>query len=164
MKLLIIRHGKAYDADSQRWPDDSERPLTKKGQRRFARSVPAIKALVKDAPRVISSPYERALRTAQILCEGAGWGEPEIDARLSAHFGPDDALDLLKSLDASGTYAIVGHDPTFSFLPGCLIGADRIGATALKTGAVALVDTGMAPAVPGAGTLKVLMQPKSLAR
>ena len=164
MKLLIIRHGKAFGADPQRWANDSERPLTRKGQSRFAESVTTIKGLVKDPPRVISSPYERALRTAQILCERAGWGEPEIDERLSAHFGYDDALDLLKSLDETGTYAIVGHDPTFSFLPGYLIGAIRPGATALKPGAVALVDTGTAPATHSSGTLMALIQPRSLVR
>ncbi len=164
MKLLIIRHGKAYDADPRKWPDDSERPLTKKGERRFAKSVAAIKALAPEGAKVISSPYARALRTAEVLCEGTDWGEVEIDDRLSAHFGPDEAMDLLRSMDVAGTYAIVGHDPTFSFLPGYLIGADRLGATELKTGAVAVVETGMAPAAQGSGTLTALMQPKSLTR
>ena len=164
MKLLIVRHGKAYDPDPRQWPDDSDRPLTAKGARRFAKSVPAIKGLVKVSPRVISSPYERALRTAQILCEETGWGEVEIDDRLSAHFGPDDALDLLRSLDVTGTYAIVGHDPTFSFLPGYLIGADSLGATTIKPGGVALVDTQLVTPTKGSGTLTALIQPKSLAR
>ena len=164
MKLLIVRHGKAYDPDAGRWPDDSHRPLTAKGERRFAKSVDAIKALAPKTVRVISSPYARALRTAQILCEGTGWGVPEIDDRLSAHFGPEEALDLLQSLDVAGTYAIVGHDPTFSFLPGYLIGANRPGATILKTGAAALLETGIAPPAEGSATLTALLQPKMLTR
>ena len=162
MKLLIVRHGKAYDADPRRWPDDSKRPLTEAGANRFEKSVPRIKKLAPKQIRVITSPYVRAMQTAKILCDVAGWDEPEIDERLSAHLGPDDALDLLQSLDVAGKYAIVGHDPTFSYLPGYLIGADRLGATVLKTGAVARVDTGMAPPVPGNGTLIALMQPKIL--
>ena len=164
MKLLIVRHAKAFDPDPRKWPDDSERPLTEKGERRFKRSVPAIKALAPEGAKVISSPYARALRTAEVLCEGTDWGEIEIDERLSAHLGPDDAMDLLGSLDVTGTYAIVGHDPTFSFLPGYLIGAERLGATELKTGAVAVIETGLAPMVSGAGTLTALIQPKTLAR
>ena len=164
MKLLIVRHGKAYDPDPRRWSDDSDRPLTGKGARRFAKSVPAIKALAPKGIQVISSPYARALRTAEILCEEAGWDAPVIDDRLSAHFGPDEALDLLGSLEVTGSYAIVGHDPTFSFLPGYLIGANRSGATSLKTGAVAVVETGIAPPVEGSGTLMALVQPKTLAR
>ncbi len=166
MKLLIVRHGKAHDPNPRRWPDDSVRPLTDKGERRFTRSVAAIKTLVaaSDNVRVISSPYARALRTAEILCEKSGWSGPIIDERLSAHCGIDEALELLGTLDVSGTYAIVGHDPTFSFLPAFLIGANRLGATSLKTGAVALVDTGMATPVQGAGTLSALVQPKLLAR
>ncbi len=164
MKLLIIRHGKAFDADPRQWPDDSDRPLTAKGERRFAKSTPAIKALVSGEVTVISSPYARALRTAEILCEKTGWGGPEIDERLSAHFGPEEAMRLLESLDVAGNYVIVGHDPTFSFLPGYLIGANRLGATELKTGAVALIETGTAPLVQGSGTLTALIQPKTLAR
>ena len=164
MKLLILRHGKAYDADPRQWPDDSRRPLTDKGRKRLAKSVPAIKALAPENVRVISSPYTRALQTAQIVCEKAGWDDPEIDDRLSAHFGPEEALELLQSLPVSGNYVIVGHDPTFSYLPAYLIGANRIDATPLKTGAVALIDTGMAPPAQGIGTLVSLVQPKILAR
>lgn len=164
MKLLIVRHGKAYDADPRRWPDDSERPLTDEGRTRFYKSVPTIKALAPKKIRVISSPYVRALQTAEILCDKAGWGPPEIDERLSAHFGPSEAMELLQSLDVDGNYAIVGHDPTFSFLPGHLIGVNRLGATILKTGAVALLDTGMASPVQGSATLTALIQPKTLAR
>jgi len=98
------------------------------------------------------------------LCAKTGWHEPVIDDRLSAHNGPQEALALLRSLDAAGSYAIVGHDPTFSYLPGYLIGADRCAATPLKTGAVALIDTGMAPIAAGACTLKALVQPKILTR
>lgn len=164
MKLLIVRHGKAYDADPRHWPDDSQRPLTDKGKTRFTKSVPTIKALAPKKIRVISSPYVRALQTAEILCDEAGWDPPEIDERLSAHLGPAEAMELLQSLDVAGNYAIVGHDPTFSYLPAHLIGANRLGATILKTGAVALIDTGMAPPVAGAATLTALIQPKTLAR
>ncbi len=164
MKLLIVRHGKAFDPDPQRWPDDSERPLTAKGARRFAKSAAAIKALVSGDVTVISSPYARALKTAEILCEKTGWGEPQIDDRLSAHYGPEESMNLIESLDSTGTYAIVGHDPTFSFLPSYLIGVNRLGATELKTGAVALVETGTAPLVQGSATLTALIQPKTLAR
>ena len=164
MKLLIVRHAKAYDPNPIQWPDDSERPLTDKGERRFRKSVAAIKAMASGNVKVISSPYARALRTAEVLCEKTGWDGPEIDERLSAHFGPEEALDLLQSLEGSGIYAIVGHDPTFSFLPGYLIGAGRLGATVLKTGAVAVIETGMAPPAEGSGTLTALVQPKTLKR
>ena len=164
MKLLIVRHAKAYDPDPREWPDDSKRPLTEKGERRFSKSVAAIKALAPEGAQVISSPYARALRTAEVLCDKSGWNGPEIDDRLSAHFGTDEAIALLQSLDRSGTYAIVGHDPTFSHLPGYLIGASGLGATMLKTGAVAVLETGGAPIGQGSATLTSLVQPKTLKR
>ena len=55
MKLLIVRHGKAYDPNPMRWPDDSQRPLTDEGRARFTKSVPTIKALAPKEIRVISS-------------------------------------------------------------------------------------------------------------
>lgn len=164
MKLLIVRHGKAFDADPLRWPDDSERPLTAKGERRIAKSASAIKALVSGDVTVISSPYARALKTAEILSEETGWAEPQIDDRLSAHYGPEEAMNLIESLDSTRNYAIVGHDPTFSFLPGYLIGINRLGATELKTGAVALIETGTAPLVRESATLTAIIQPKTLTR
>ena len=164
MKLLIVRHAKAHNPDPREWPDDSERPLTEKGERRFTKSVAAIKALAPEGAEVITSPYARALRTAQILCKKTGWDGPEIDDRLSAHFGTEEALDLLQSLNRSGTYAIVGHDPTFSHLPGYLIGASGLGATMLKTGAVAVLETGASTIDHGSATLTSLVQPKTLKR
>ncbi len=164
MKLLIVRHAKAHDPDPRKWPDDSKRPLTEKGERRFSKSVAAIKALAPEGAQVISSPYARALRTAQVLCEKSGWDGFEIDDRLSGHFGTEEAIDLLQSLNRSGTYAIVGHDPTFSHLPGYLIGASGLGATMLKTGAVAVVETGAGPVAQGSATLTSLVQPKTLKR
>ena len=164
MKLLIVRHGKAFDADHRRWPDDSDRPLTDDGKARFAQSVPTIKTLAPKRIRVFTSPYVRALQTAEILCEEAGWRQPVIDERLSAHRGPDEALELLRSLEPDGSYVIVGHDPTFSFLPAYLIGANRFGSTRLKPGAVARVDTGAMSPGQGNGTLIALIQPKILAR
>ena len=164
MKLLILRHAKAHDADPVHWPDDSQRPLTAKGEKRTERSVKAIVKLVDREPTVITSPYARALKTAQILCDNAGWSEPTIDERLSAHNGIEEALDLLQELDGPGPVVIVGHDPTFSYLPGVLIGAERYGATELDTGAVAVIETHGAPVVPGSATLTTLMQPKQLTR
>ena len=115
MKLLILRHGKAYDANPIQWPDDSDRPLTDDGKKRLIRSAPAIKALAPKNTRVISSPYTRALQTAQIVCQEVGWDAPEIDDRLSAHCGPEEALELLQSLPVSGNYVIVDttrHSPS----------------------------------------------------
>lgn len=162
MKLLFVRHGKAEEPDFSRWPDDSLRPLSDKGERRFVKSVKRIRAIAPDTVRVFTSPYTRALRTAEILCSKAGWGEPIIDERLAGSAGVDDLLDLVQELDNSCTYAFVGHDPTISLAPATLIGAQSMLATPLKTGAIALVDTGYRHPEPGNGTLLSLVQPKTL--
>ncbi len=164
MKLLFVRHGKAEDANFNRWRDDSLRPLTKKGEKRFAQSVDRIRLIVTDTSRVFTSPYTRALRTAEILCDGTGWDGPVVDERLSGDRGVDDIFEMTVDLNNSGCYAFVGHDPTISHVVGVLIGADGFGVTPLKPGAVALIDTGTLRPGYESGSLVALLQPKMLRR
>ena len=39
MDLFIIRHAWAWHFGDPAWPDDSQRPLSEEGRRRFARLV-----------------------------------------------------------------------------------------------------------------------------
>lgn len=162
MKLLFVRHGKAEEPSPQRWPDDSERPLTAAGADRFRRSVKRIARLAGGCDAVITSPYERAATTAAILSDAAGWPEPVVDARLSGTGDVDDMLAVASEQDGSGCYALVGHDPTISLCVSDVIGAPS-GSMGLKPGGVALVETIGNPTMRR-GYLIGLLQPKMLAR
>ena len=162
MKLLFVRHGKAEEQSPARWPDDSERPLTAAGADRFRRSVKRIARLAGGCDAVITSPYERASATAAILSETAGWPKPLVDAGLSGTADVDDMLEVASEQDASGCYALVGHDPTISLCVGAMVGASP-GSVGLKPGGVALVETVGNP-MSRHGYLIGLLQPKMLAR
>ena len=162
MKLLFVRHGKAEDPNFDRWSDDSLRPLTKKGDKRFVQSVNRIESIAPETVRVFTSPYTRALRTAEILCDGTGWEGPVVDERLSGDRGVDDIFEMTQDLNSSGCYAFVGHDPTISHVVGVMIGADAFDATPLKPGAMALIDTGVMRPGYESGSLIALLQPKML--
>ena len=162
MKLLFVRHGKAEEPSAQRWPDDSERPLTAAGADRFRRSVKRIVRLAGGCDAIITSPYERASATAAILSETAGWPKPVVDAGLSGTADVDDMLEVASEQDASGCYALVGHDPTISLCVSDVIGAPA-GSMGLKPGGVALVETVGSPKTRR-GHLIGLLQPKMLAR
>ncbi len=162
MKLLFVRHAKAEDVDPSRWQDDSLRPLTVKGKSRFARSVPGIQRLAPHLDQVFTSPYARALKTAQILCSHVDPREPIIDGRLAGHCDLEDLLELVQSLDASKTYALVGHDPVISQAPAALTNAKHIGDTSLKPGGVALIDSGLRIPEAGKCDLRAVIQPKDL--
>ena len=76
LDLYVVRHAVAYERDAERWPDDARRPLTPKGEQRFQEAVKGLTSVA--APEVevvLSSPFARAWRTAEILAE-AGWAAP----------------------------------------------------------------------------------------
>jgi len=122
--VYVVRHAIAEQRDAERWPDDSKRPLTKQGEERF-RS--AARGLMRVAPRVdsvLSSPYVRAWRTAEILNEEAGWPEPERCDALEAERAPDGALEVVRSRES---VAVVGHEPFLSGFVSLLLGANFLG-------------------------------------
>src|ERR1700690_274518 len=69
MLLYIIRHAWAEERDPQQWPDDSQRPLTADGQKRFNKLLKKLTD-VRFAPSIIaSSPLLRCRQTAELIAE-----------------------------------------------------------------------------------------------
>jgi hypothetical protein len=74
--LYLVRHAVAHKRDAERWPDDSKRPLTPEGEEEFVGAVRGLARVVPEVDILLSSPYERAWRTAKILTQHAGWTAP----------------------------------------------------------------------------------------
>ena len=72
MQVILFRHGPAGDPDPSRWPTDVDRPLTPKGIERTRASGRGLARLVGEVTCVVTSPYERALGTANILADVFG--------------------------------------------------------------------------------------------
>ena len=160
MEVYLVRHAAASERDPDRWPDDSERPLSPEGEEAFRL---AARGLARVAPRVdaiLSSPYRRAWRTAEILSELDSWPEPEPVAVLEPTLPPQKAAHELE--DYSGCVAVVGHRPGLHELAAYLLTGDRNGMEiGIKKGGVACI--GFDGAVePGAGELCWLLTPKAL--
>jgi phosphohistidine phosphatase len=111
MRLYVMRHGPAEDrAPSGR---DFDRTLTRAGRAVVERAAPALH----QAPgargaaplRVLTSPYHRAVETAELV--GALFGrEPEIVDDLRAD--GDVPTSLVRDVHANGSDALlVGHQP-----------------------------------------------------
>src|SRR5437868_1708695 len=121
--LYIVRHAEAGQRDVVVYPDDSLRPLSKDGRKRFRC---AVKKLVKRgfAPTAIAtSPFVRCRQTAEVLVEKVP-GEPCL-AELR-ELEPGSQLDPLLKWSAEQTaqqIAWVGHAPDVDFLAAQLIGA-----------------------------------------
>ncbi len=77
MLLYIVRHAEAGQHGDPHWPDDSLRPLTAKGRKRFSRLVKKL-ARRDFAPTLIAtSPLVRCRQTAQAILDRLD-GRPKL--------------------------------------------------------------------------------------
>lgn len=137
MKLVVIRHAKAEDPNGDRWPDDSQRPLTEQGIERFSESARGLAKLV--TPEVLlTSPYVRAKQTALILNKIAGWPEPRESPMLASAAVAQQITEIAMESDRS--LAIVGHEPTLSRLIASIATGSVSGSVRMKPGAAALLE------------------------
>jgi phosphohistidine phosphatase len=136
--VYVVRHAIAEERDAERWPDDAKRPLTKKGEESFREAARGLRTIAPAVEVMLSSPYVRAWRTAEILQEEAGWPAPERCDALEADRSPSDALDVVRG---RATVAAVGHEPLLSGLVSLLLGTSI--AIDFKKGGVVLVEDGV---------------------
>ena len=160
MDLYIIRHAAAYGRDPDRWPDDSKRPLTPEGEEEFRLAARGLARMASRADAVLSSPYERAWQTAQILSELDSWPAPQPSPMLEPTLPPQKAALALEGY--TGTVAVVGHRPGLHELAAYLLTgeADGIEVTIKKGGVACIRFDGAVE--PGAGELRWLLTPEVL--
>jgi phosphohistidine phosphatase len=164
-QLWLLRHA---DAEPHGTRQDSERRLTERGERQARLAGVAIARMGVEFQALLSSPKERALRTATVAAQA--WSERqrvkvETYAPLAEAFDARQALAVMSSMPSRPRSAgeaapaparalLVGHEPDLSTVVAELTGA-RID---LKKGGLAVVR------VDGAsGELMVLLRPSELA-
>src|SRR6185436_9835485 len=69
IELYLVRHAIAAER-GPKYPDDSLRPLTPAGSKKFAEAVPGLAEMDVVIDFVLTSPFSRARETAQILAAG----------------------------------------------------------------------------------------------
>jgi len=141
MIVYIVRHAWAGQNGDPAYPNDSERPLTESGRKRFQRVV---KKLVKrgfNPAAVATSPLVRTEQTAAVIVERCP-AHPPLSVLTALAPGSDlDALLEWTRGQAAGDVAWVGHAPDVESLTGALIG-DADCRIAFDKGAVAAVQFG----------------------
>jgi phosphohistidine phosphatase len=166
-QLWLLRHA---DAEPHGTRPDSERRLTERGERQARLAGAAIVQMGVEFEALLSSPKERALRTAQAAAQA--WSEQqrerlEVYAPLARGFDAQQALvaleDAIPLARAGGRLLMVGHEPDLSTVVAELTGA-RID---LKKGGLAVVRIDGNPARPSPvrphGVLLALLRPAELA-
>lgn len=162
MDLYLVRHGVAFDPDPTRWPDDTQRPLTPDGEKRFAKTARGLGNLAADVEAVLSSPWPRAWRTAEILAKHAGWPKPVACTALESGRAATEVLQALQPHTNDKAVALVGHEPSLHELASYLLTGERNHvALEMKKGGVARlwIDEAVRP---GSARLVWLLAPKIL--
>ncbi|RMA97230.1 SixA phosphatase family protein [Hydrogenothermus marinus] len=109
-KIFLVRHAKAEKREN--WEgDDCKRPLTEEGEKEFRKFTNFIVQILPEDIKIISSPCERALKTAKILAEVL-YKEVNIEENLSPDAEPEDYLEVVKNYE--GNIVLVGHEPDLS--------------------------------------------------
>lgn len=109
--LLLLRHAKSSWDDP--FQDDFDRPLTERGKTDAPRMAKRLKEKGIHPDVLLSSPAERAITTARLIADKAGFGVHEIrtDKRLY-HAGDEELLNVVHGLnDATDVAMIIGHNP-----------------------------------------------------
>ena len=161
MQLYVIRHGIAIDRETPKCPPEAERYLTEEGKektREVARGLAKVGVI---ADLFLSSPYVRAVQTAEIFAEE--WEYPKAKIRETELLLPGaDATLLFHELAKDkkpSVVALFGHAPHLDDVIAASIGSKHQ-ITALKKAGVALIE--LKCVSPPSGILLWLAPPKLL--
>ena len=151
MILYFLRHGKA---GSPRATDDDARELTAGGEAALRAAAPLWRRLNLRPDAVLSSPFPRALRTAELFCEAIG-GEPVADDRLRPGASWGDMGRLLADHPDARRVMFVGHEPDLSAAVVELTGAASV---RMRKGGLACLEFYGVPE-PGGAEIAWLLDP-----
>jgi phosphohistidine phosphatase len=161
MQLYIVRHGIAVDREDPKCPPDPERFLTEEGTEKTRQVAKGVAEIATVPDLMISSPYVRAMQTAEIFAKALEYPKDKI--RKSDFLLPGaESLQLFRELSKDKDNSVVfvfGHAPHLDdLIATALISKHHI--TSLKKAGVALVE--LRRLVPPSGELVWLSTPKLL--
>jgi phosphohistidine phosphatase len=159
MKLYIVRHGIAIDREDPKSPADPERYLTEEGIEKTKQVAKGVAGMGAEADLLVSSPYVRAMQTAEIFASALDYPKQKIRQTEALLPGADPARffqELAKQKDAASVFCF-GHAPQLDELIAAAVGCKHAIATLKKSG-VALVE--LKRVSPPSGQLVWLAIPK----
>jgi phosphohistidine phosphatase len=142
MNIFILRHGIAVERGTKGFEKDSERPLTPKGKRQLRKSAAAMKRMKLRFGLILSSPYERARRTAEIVA-----GELKLKKKLKFtdtlkfEGNPETMIgEIARLKPMPRDLLLVGHEPYLSRLVSLLVSGNGDLAMDLKKGGLCKLE------------------------
>jgi phosphohistidine phosphatase len=163
MQLYIVRHGIAIDREDPKCPPDPERYLTEEGVEKTAQVAKGVADLGVTGDLFLSSPYVRAVQTAEIFANALDYAKQKIrrtDMLLPGAEPSHIFRELARDKQASSVF-LFGHAPQLDDVIATALGSKKH-LTALKKVGVALVE--LKRVSPPIGELVWLATPKLLRR
>lgn len=163
MLILIVRHAQAGEHDAQKYPDDTLRPLTRKGREIHAAVSRLLRKRKLIPGAIYTSPWKRAMQTAQVMARelGAKGLKPKPVPSLACDPDLDEIRRDLASAEELETVAVVGHEPWLSGLASLLLTGEphRVSIDFPKSGVIGIEASAIEA---GAGMLRFFLRPKFL--
>ncbi len=161
MQLYFVRHGIAIDREDPKCPPDLDRYLTEEGIEKTKQVAKGVAALGATADLLMSSPYVRAMQTAEIFADVLEYPKEKI--RRADLLLPGSEASLFYREIAKGkqsaTVFCFGHAPQLDDLIATGLGSKHH-VTSLKKAGVALLE--LKRVSPPSGQLVWLATPKML--
>ena len=113
MDLYIVRHGIAIDREDPKSPPEAERYLTEEGIEKTNQVAKGVAALGVSADLLVSSPYVRAMQTAEIFAAALEYPKQKIRQSEALLPGAEPSAffrELAKDKQSSAVFCF-GHAP-----------------------------------------------------
>ena len=122
MELYLLRHGIAEDHSST--GRDADRALTDEGRQKLHRVLKRAASAGVEPSLIISSPYKRALETAEIAASELGYkGEILRTGSLTPDSSPPSVWSEIREHRDESAVLLAGHEPLFSATVAWLLGS-----------------------------------------
>jgi len=163
MNLYFMRHGIAVDrADSGAGSGDRERQLTPKGIKRMNKAATGLVTLSLSFDRILTSPFERARQTAQIVAQTLRLEDRlEEFEQLCPAQSVQDLLSGLAAYSGEKEILLVGHEPQLSSTISVLLSKTAGAVIRLKKGGLCCLQVDALPPQESA-VLRWAVTPKQL--
>ena len=146
MELYLFRHGNAEDAPPGR--PDSSRALTAEGRERTAAVVKMARSAGVMPSLIASSPYLRAVQTADVAAKEFGWkGDVLPLVSLVPHGTPEAVWSDIRGLKDEAAVLLAGHEPLMANLAAYLLNAPGL-ILDMKKSAMVRIDIAASGAAP----------------
>lgn len=157
MEIYLFRHGIAEDAQAGK--RDADRALLDQGRKKVGEVVKTARRAGLNPSLIVSSPYARAMQTAQVAVDELGYKREivKIDA-LVPHGSAEGVWHDLRGFRDEPAILVAGHEPLLSRLTAYLLGAPAL-RVEMKKAAMVRIDVESFGPSPH-GTLRWMITPK----